>query len=124
MNTPLSMQREPVDRKTFRKEVTLPALRKMRKYGLSYQFVGNACLLRSGWVSNDDASGHDIAHCLNTAAHARQTGRRVPTAYNALSTARCARVMAFGLYTPPFWRRVPVLAGPNEAHVPLHTVSP
>ena len=95
-----------MDRKTFRKEVTLPALRKMRKYGLSYKFVGNACLLRSGWISNDNASGFDIAYCLNTAAHARKTGR-MSTAYNAISTARRSRIMAFSLCAPPFWRRAP-----------------
>ena len=93
-----------MDRKTFRKEVTLPALRKMHKYGLSYRFVGNACLLVGAWISNNHAAGFDIAYCLNTAAHARKTGR-ISTAYNAISTARCARITLFSRHTPPFWRR-------------------
>ena len=106
-----------MDRKTFRKEVTLPAIRRLRKCGLSYCFEGDACLIRTtfsgAWVSNGGAPGFDIAYCLNTAAHARLL-HRYPEARDAISTARRARAAYFDGPASSIWRRVPDLAGPHE----------
>lgn len=106
-----------MDRKTFRKEVTLPTIRGMRKHGLSYGFEGDACLLKttfSGtWVSNGGAPGFDLAYCLNTAARARLL-HRYPEAREAISTARRARAMYFAGPSPSIWRRMSGPAGPHE----------
>lgn len=105
-----------MDRKQFRKEVTLPTRKEMKARGHSYRFVKDAYMISGAWTSVHGASGSGMAYCLNTAAHARLL-HRYPEAREALSTARRTRVMYFSGPMQPIWRRMSDLARPHEAPV-------
>ena len=112
-----------MDRKTFRKEVTLPLKNRLKAEGRTFEFTGTNMLVGGVWVANSGGILFDMAYCLGQASEYRRR-RLFTSCRQALSSCRTVRERHFAARRPPIWRHVSDAACVHEAHVPLHTVSP
>ena len=112
-----------MDRKTFRKEVTIPLKNHLKAEGRTFGFMGVSMFVGGVWVANSGGASFDMAYCLGQASEYRRR-RLFKSARQALSSCRTARERHFAARRPPVWRHVSDAARVHEAHVSLHTVSP
>lgn len=81
-----------MDRKTFRKEVTLPLRTDIKAKGRTFGSMGRSLLLDGVWVAHSGHVPFDIAYCLGQVAEYRRR-RLFETARHALLACRKMRTI-------------------------------